>query len=431
LSRIIYRTHYVLTCFEIIDSKSLKYLYIVIEVMDMVQMQTNQNIVPGEIGDENWFWVDVDDIFPNRFNPNRMSKDKADLLEEVVKSGKNDPITISPMNIFYSQRVINSGALQETIGHSVNPSNVFIICDGEHRHEKAIKLSIEKIKAHVWRITETQAMRYFHPRQTIHGENDPFKEGKMFKSEKKENGLSDEEIVEAYCLSNTQYVTLRIQLLEEISDKVIRLFRESFDDKDRWPGTLTTSHLGAIKGLSKKYQELVAMGILEKYWSVATTIGIVKKIKLAQRDRKDINFDQLTKEQIFPHIFDKNTDVSSLPPLDELMEGYLKTFFNEILPKLREVSISSKSTADHRSRSIKQEFPSAFEGKLIDVEANNFLDGLIILNIIDDSSYDTSVEELLKNLKKNMSIATKDPSEMNLLLAAFGAMRVYLRKRGR
>ncbi len=422
--------YYTLTYFEIIDSKLLKYLYIVIEVMDMAQMPTNQNIVPGEIGDENWFWVDVDKIFSNRFNPNRMSKDKADLLEEVVKARKNDPITISPMNIFYSQRVINSQALQESIGDSVNPLNVFIICDGQHRHEKAIRLGIETIKAHVWRITETQAMRYFHPRQTIHGENDPFKEGKMFKHEKKQNGLSDKEIVEAYCLSNTQYVTLRMQLVDEISNRVIDLFRESFDDKDRWPGTLTTSHLGVIKGLSKKYQELVALGILENHWSVATTIAIVKKIKLAQKERKSIDLNQLTKEQIFPHIFNKDIDVSSLPPLDDLMRGYSMTFFNEILPKLREASISPKSTAGLKSPSIKQEFPSAFEGRLIEVEANNFLDSLIILNIIDDSSYDTSAEELLKNLKKNMRIATEDPSVMNLLLAAFGAMQVYLRKRG-
>ena len=423
--------YYTLTYFEIIDSKLLKYLYIAIEVMGMEHMQTNQNVVPGEIGDENWFWVDVDKIFSNRFNPNRMSKDKADLLEEIVKTRKNDPITISPMNVFYSQRVINSQALRETIGYAVNPSNVFIMCDGQHRHEKAIELGIETIKAHVWKMTEVQAMRYFHPRQSIHGENDPFKEGKMFKHEMQESGLSVEDIVREYVLSNTQYITLRIQLVDEISDRVINLFRESFDDKDRWPGTLTTSHLGAIKGLSKKYQELVALGILEKHWSVATTIAIVRKIKLAQRERKSIDLDQLTKEQIFPHIFDKNIDVSSLPPLDELMRGYSKTFFNEILPKLREASISPKSTAGPKSRSIKHEFPSAFEGKFIDIEANNFLDGLIILNIMDDSSNDASAEELLKNLKKNMRIATENPSVMNLLLAAFGAMQVYLRKRGR
>ena len=399
--------------------------------MSVTETQTDQEIVLGEIGDETWFWVDVDKIFRNRSNPNRMNKEKSEQLEEVVKAKKNDPITISPMTIFYSQRVINSGTLWEIIGDSVSPANTFIICDGQHRHEKALEFDIEKIRARVWKMTETEALRYFHPRQSIHGENDPFLEGKMFKREKDELGLSVEEIVEIYCLPNIQFVTLRIQLVEETSDRVIKLFRESFDDKDRWPGTLTTSHLGAIKGLSKQNQGLMARKILEESWSVAATLVIVKKIKLTKQEKRRIDLDQLTKEEIYPHIFDKNIDVSSLPPLEELMQGYSRTFFNDILPKLREASISVKSTAPSKPSSKGQRFPSAFDGRLIDVEAHNFLDSLIVLNIIDDSSDDASLEELLEKLKKNMGIVTEDSSLMNLLLVAYEAMQVYIRKRGR
>jgi hypothetical protein len=421
-----------LTYLEISVKSLSEHIYIfVAEAMDVTEIEIDQKIVPGKIGDQNWFWVDPYKIFPNRFNPNRMSQEKSRLLEKGVEKGNYDPITIAPMNDFYSQRVLNSLDLEETIGTSVNPLDSFIICDGQHRHEKVIKLDIRRIKAHVWRMTETQAMRYFHQRQSVHGEHDPFKEGELFQYEMKENGLSVEKIVEDYCLVNKQYVTLRMELVKEISEPVRKLFYQSFDDKERWPGNLTVSHLGVIKGLTGKNQGLIALGILEKNFSVATTTAVIKKIKLAKTERRSFDLDQLTKEEIFPHIFDKKFDVSSLPSLNELMKRYSRTFFNEVLPKLRQTSISEKPAETSVSDQKKRIRLRAFEGKVIDIEANNFLDGLIVLNVMDDSGDDVPLEELLKKLNKNIQIASEDSSPMNLLLLAFRAMQLYLRKRGR
>lgn len=231
----------------------------------------------------------INQIFPNRFNPNEMEWGIKKRLNEAVKNDEYDPIIISPIAVFYPPEVIETLDEDEERGIQIwmkaYRGNVYIICDGEQRFLEAKKLGLETIRAVVWSITEKDAMPYFYKRQAIHGELDPLKEAELFLWERDANGLTMVETAEKYNRSGKYYIRDRLKLLKA-GPKLLDLFWEPPPDA---PGKLTITHLRVIAGLpSRKWQTAVALITLHRNWTTDDTEEEVRRIKASKglRDLK-------------------------------------------------------------------------------------------------------------------------------------------------
>jgi len=140
----------------------------------------------------------IDQIEPNTFNPNTMTKETYNaLLEDIKENGLDivDPILVSEKAVFYGTK--DSG---------------FVIVDGFHRWKAAKELGLSDIPATIKLMTEAEAKTVNYRKNKERGSLDPFLEGQLFLAESKA-GLSRSDIGTKFGVSKT-HVQRRITLVE-------------------------------------------------------------------------------------------------------------------------------------------------------------------------------------------------------------------------
>ena len=201
----------------------------------------------------------VGNIYPNRLNPNEMERFDVDQLENDIRVDDYDPITISPLEVFYTAKARRDPRVTAIIPNDADPAKTYIISDGYHRHTAATRLGTH-IRAVIKHQTEADAMPHFYRRHRLRGKLNPLKEAEMFRHELDERGISREELVKLYNLSGVSYLKTRLALLN-VTTNVVDLYYEPSKDL---PGRLTISHLRSLSYLPKNLQFAVAMMSLER-----------------------------------------------------------------------------------------------------------------------------------------------------------------------
>lgn len=238
--------------------------------------------------------VPIENIFPNRLNPNVMKDWGPRLrLRSDIKADDYDPIIVSPATTFYGE-TLNEIIYESESGTQVafttmlerfkiSPKDAFVICDGEQRHREAIEVGLTEIRCKIEYWSEDDAMPHFYKRQTIRGEMDPFKEAELFLYERRVKGLELKEIKEKYNLGSTTYIRNRLRMYKVV-DAVLRLF---WDPPEKAPGKLTYSHLEEISRVPMKYQRPVALMSLYRNWTAKNVRTEARRIK-AQKGIRDV-----------------------------------------------------------------------------------------------------------------------------------------------
>lgn len=113
--------------------------------------------------------LNLEQIQPNSYNPNRMELDKYNALLEDMK--ENGPSAIDPI------RVRSFG------------KDTYIITDGEHRWKAALQLGWKEIRCIIEDISESEARIITFRKNRERGALEPFREARFFKEEKGTPGV--------------------------------------------------------------------------------------------------------------------------------------------------------------------------------------------------------------------------------------------------
>ncbi|KKM23270.1 hypothetical protein LCGC14_1616900 [marine sediment metagenome] len=206
----------------------------------------------------------VASIFQNRLNANEMEIVKFGQLKLDIKAEDYDAITVSPVDVFYDAEARMDPRVTEFIPADADVTDLYIICDGFHRHKGASQLGLIHIRAVIKHMTESDAMAHFYRRHKIHGEMNPILEAEMFRQEIETRGITIAKLAEIYNLTSASYVKTRLALLNVTMDVVDLFYMPPAD----FPGKLTTEHLKSISYLPKNMQFSVAMMSLERNWRI-------------------------------------------------------------------------------------------------------------------------------------------------------------------
>jgi len=189
--------------------------------------------------------IPVDETSPNPWNPNMMPGEEYEALKkdmQQVGSAGVGMILVSPAVDFYAAKP------------DLAKKGGWVIVDGEHRWRIAKELGWKEIRAEVRKISEDDAKAICYRSNREHGNLDPFKEAKLFKSEL-DNKLTQKDIAEKYLVDPTT-VSHRLSLLKlspAVTEEVEKLPR----------GTLTVSHLEPVTSLDARDQKQVMDAIIE------------------------------------------------------------------------------------------------------------------------------------------------------------------------
>jgi len=223
--------------------------------------------------------IRVDQIRPNRMNPNEMSFDLRVQLETDMRAGDYDPITVSPQNVFYHEhpemREVTEGVTEDS------SAELYIILDGEHRHMTAQTCGLETMWCYVEYWSEKDAMAHFYKRQRLRGALDPLKEAELFGFEIKVNGRSKEELIKLYNIPSEKYLRTRLEILD-----IIPSVGDLFYTQDKYPGRLAVSSLVAIARLPGGDQYAIALTALERNWTRDDVINEIRRIKEGRGTRQ-------------------------------------------------------------------------------------------------------------------------------------------------
>ena len=219
--------------------------------------------------------IPIGNIYPNRLNPNEMEPVDIKQLKNDVLMDDYDPITVSPLGVFYTAKARKDSRVTAIIPHDADPEKTYIICDGYHRHKAASQIGITHIRAVIKHQTEADAMPHFYRRHRLRGKLEPLKEAELFRHELDERNISRAELVKLYNLSGVSYLKTRLALLN-ITTEVVDLYYESPPDL---PGRLTISHLRSLSFIPKNLQFAVAMMSLERNWTILELRAEVRRIK--------------------------------------------------------------------------------------------------------------------------------------------------------
>ena len=217
----------------------------------------------------------LDSIYPNRLNPNEMDSTDLFVLKNDVRVDNYDPITVSPLGVFYTPEAREDPRVRAVIPDDIDPESTYIICDGFHRYTTASQLKMTHIRGKILHMTERDAMPFFYRRHKLRGKLDPIKEAELFRNEMKERRITAVKLVELYNLRGISYIKTRLSLLNVTTD-VVNLFYEPPEDL---PGRLTTDHLRTLSYLPKNMHFAVAMMSLERNWRVKDLRVEIRRIK--------------------------------------------------------------------------------------------------------------------------------------------------------
>jgi len=214
--------------------------------------------------------IRVDKIEANAWNPNQMDPAlyenlKAHMIAEGSLSV--DPLIVTPKNIYACD--------------PEQPSDVYVLVDGEHRWKASLEIGWEDIRCDVQNLHEGEAKSISYKRNKMRGTIDPYKEAELFKS--MQTVLRTQQAVANFFGVTRLLVTKRLAMLKT-SDGV----REVYEDQSVPRGTLTISHVetvSAIKDVGAR-KDLVEK-IVDYRWSVRDTEERVKGVK-QDLERKEI-----------------------------------------------------------------------------------------------------------------------------------------------
>lgn len=210
----------------------------------------------------------VDLIEPNRLNANVMGVDLMSDLETDMAALDYNPITVSPMLIFYKDH-------PEVITIPLEEARErYVICDGEHRWLSNKNAGLETIWCLIEYWIEKDAMAHFYKRQRIKGELDPLKEAVLFQHEIRVNGRTRKWVIEEYNVPSMKYLKTRLAILK-LTDAVVGLFYT----QEEYPGILSISHLENLSRLPPNDQYMVAEMSLERNWTRDLLIDEIRRIK--------------------------------------------------------------------------------------------------------------------------------------------------------
>lgn len=248
--------------------------------------------------------ISVDNIEPNRFNPNVMAPEVFRSLCEDMKQGGHDvisPITVSEKKVFYNNPEFESGK--------------YVIVDGENRWKAAKEIGWSTIACDISALTEDLAKVVNYRKNKERGTIDPLREASLFKSETEsltqeqvalKYGVSqpfianrlrliklNPEVVEAYQKPNEKFKEIQIKKheteLKEWKEKQPKngWKPEKPSEEDLIPrGIISSSHLEAISTLPEDRQLSVARDILSRDISAKETERLVQRVKEEIADDK-------------------------------------------------------------------------------------------------------------------------------------------------
>jgi ParB/RepB/Spo0J family partition protein len=212
--------------------------------------------------------ISLDLIQPNLFNPNVMPPAEYEALkrdmQQVGPAGVG-PIIVSSYDAFYGV---------------VCTTGLYVIVDGEHRWRVAKELGWKEIRAEPRNITEEDAKAVCYRANREHGNLDPFKEAKLFKSDL--DNLTQAQIAEKYLVDPTT-VSHRLSLLKlspEVTEEVEELPR----------GNLTVSHLEPLTTLQPQDQKLMVKEIKQrtKSWGVPPSVRDIENSVERLRQKREM-----------------------------------------------------------------------------------------------------------------------------------------------
>ncbi len=238
----------------------------------------------------------VASIFQNRLNANEMEIVKFGQLKIDVKAEDYDAITVSPVDVFYDAEARMDPRVTKFIPADADVTDLYIICDGFHRHKGASQLGLTHIRAVINHMTESDAMAHFYRRHKIHGEMNPILEAEMFRQELEKRGGTIAELAKAFNLTSASYVKTRLSLLNVTMDVVDLFYIPPAD----LPGKLTTEHLKSISYLPKNMQYAVAMMSLERNWRIEDIRIESKRIREGKGLRPVETFKKVTTTKLVP-----------------------------------------------------------------------------------------------------------------------------------
>lgn len=210
-------------------------------------------------------------VFEKRLDSNVMSEEKQERLLVDVRNDDYNPITISPMYVYYPQEV------SDKLHPEVDPQEAYIICDGKYRYRTVKKLGLRTIKRVVKSVTEKDSLPHFYKRQRIHGHIDPFREAELFLFERVVNKRSRKEITQLYGLASENYIKTRMKLVN-VAENVIKLFYEH-EPTEEMPGRLTFTHLRDLSVVPRRQQKGIALLVLERNWGTREMMAEIRRVK--------------------------------------------------------------------------------------------------------------------------------------------------------
>lgn len=213
----------------------------------------------------------VDKLQKNDWNPNVMPSAEYEALkkdmQQVGASGVG-VILVSPAKVFYGR------PLSDLEGY-------YVIVDGEHRWGAAKELGWKELRAEVRQISENDAKAICYRNNREHGNLDPFKEAKLFKSDL-DNQLTQQQIADKYLIDPTT-VSHRLSLLKLAPDVA-----ESVEKLPR--GKLSVSHIEPLTTLQPQDQKLMLKEITqkEKSWGAAPSVRDIENSVERLKQKRDM-----------------------------------------------------------------------------------------------------------------------------------------------
>lgn len=227
-----------------------------------------------------WHLIPVEEIEPNKFNPNVMSDVEYQTLKEDMQThGVQgvDPILVSHKGVYELPVPIDKlpgGAWDKAF-----TVKGYIIVDGEHRWRIAKELGWKEIRARSESIREEDAKTICYRRNRERGTIDPMKEAALFKSEL--DKMSQKAVAGKYGVDQST-VSHRLSLLK-VDPQVLK----SVHELPR--GIVTISHLEPLATLDVEDQKQVAKDILDhaKHWNQPMTVKDVEQAAERLRERRE------------------------------------------------------------------------------------------------------------------------------------------------
>lgn len=233
--------------------------------------------------------IPVEQIDPNKFNPNVMTKEEFDTLcLDMKNTGPEDavsvkPILVSPKKLFYNDPKAER--------------NRYVIIDGEHRWRAAKINKWPVIPCEVEELSEDLGHIINYRRNKERGHIDPVKEAKLFKMQV-DKGLKHGEIASAFVVDRTTVVK-RLSLLN--------ITTETWKALEGVPrGTLAVSHFEPLATLKPELQKEATARILRNVEyghtiTVSAVDRVCSSVKEADKARREL--EAAVKDSKFPLCF--------------------------------------------------------------------------------------------------------------------------------